>query len=643
MKKIQFLAAAVIVAACSSEPMITDRDVLVHQNRGELYQLYERLNTELAEAKPSSELADNRRTYIAKVGRKIAEDKERIILNRLERDLDKHTIAVLQAEQENAAGIETYNREVYLELNSRLQESINKKQTAVNELQHEFDMLEDDKAPEKVALLEQMAEIQGGEMADKTGQRRDDYISGLYEKAEQALSGKRYEDVRMHLANLQTIQPDYPGLQQLRHQLIAAEYEQAFWDALSRGQTDKAFETYKELSQIPDYLEKNPDVVPSVEDMARYFIAEGNRRMGSYAVASAYQSYSRARYVKNTLGQQDDYTEGELKFIDFVDRRLQGYIEKDQTIPAYGFLQVLQELEPDHESVQQYAQSVNNRMLDDATGKIVPSVFTGMESGQALGKGIVSRINQHLLDDPAVRVKVIENGINGLQLSREQIGDMPNASSYYFLSGEILNASVERREQQTDESKRVLVSYKRIENPDYIAWTEMSKRDRKNTPEPESTIQVPVEEDVTIQKTLVQKDGSFSVTYRLAEAVSANVLFSDAISETLSHTDESIQGIERGLFSQEAKTADLPSDGEILEQLSKQVAEQASAKLAEQIQQLESRYRKQGDQALVAEDFNKAVANFAYANVLLQAEGEQDEDLLNKLRSYAIRWKSDEE
>ena len=639
MKKTTFFAAAVLLAACSSEPMISDYDVLVHQNRGELLALYQRLNNELSAAKPSSELADNRRQYIDKVGRKIAEEQERVILNRLERDIDKHDVATLEAELANAEQINSYNREVYLDLSGQLQRAIDSKKADIAVLETRFAEMDDRRAPEKVALLDQIALIYGGSKAQETGQRRSDYIDDLFRDGNEALAGKRYERVQMQLDNLAQIAPDYAGLDDLKHRLIAAEYEQAFWDALSRGQTDRAYETYRELSQIPDYLAKNPDVVPSVEDMARYFIAEGNKRMGSYAVASAYQSYSRARYVKNTLGQQQDFSDGELKFIEFVDRRLQGFIEQDELVPAYGFLHILEEMNPAHPSLEQHAQTVNNRMLEEATTKIVPSAFTEVDADSSLGAAIVSRINQQLLADNKTRVRILEKNADGQRLTRSAIASLPNAASYYFLSGEILAAGVERDEQASSEQQTVLVSYQRVENPDYVAWTQLKKRDRKNTPEPPATIEVPVEETVQINKREVSKNAALSVTYRLAEAGSANVVFADAIKQQQRYSDESIDGIERGLFTLPAKKAELPTDAGILESLSDELAVNVATRLAAEINQLEQRYRQRGDKAVTAEQFNEATANYAYANVLLQAAGEQDAGLLEKLRNVAIRWK----
>lgn len=635
-KNILWLAMVMLLASCSSEPMITDYDVLVSENRGELNSLYQRLSADLDAAKINSALAQNRKLYLDRVGRKIAEEKERVILNRLERDINKHDIATLEAEKVNAAEIEPYNRELYLELTMQLQQSIDDKETLIREKEFQFEQLDDNRAPEKVRLLDEIAAIYGGEKAIETQQRRSAYVDALYQQASVALQNKRIEDVKRYLKNLETIQPDYPGLDSLRHGLIAAEYEQQFWDALSKGQTDRAYETYKQLTRIPDYLQKHPDVVPIAEDIARYFIAEGNKQIGVYAVSSAYQAYSRARYVKNTLGQQGNYSEGELKFIDFTARRLQGWVEKQAWIPAYGFLLILQEMKPEHELIQQHAADINNAILQEAAIKIVAADFTNVESGSSLGQRIAGDIRQQLKTQAGRRIDVLENA----GLTRADIAALPNAASYYLLGGEVLEAAISQKEQTLQERKQVLISYKRVENPEYIAWTKLKKREKKAIPEPVATIEEPVEDTVTLNRHLSEKQAKLSVTYRLTSSLNGQVVFADAINKDEHFQAESIEPLTVGLFVQEAQTETLPENNDILQNLSVAVAAEATEKIVGQVQMLEKNLLKLADQSVVAENFNAAAKYYAYSYVLLQADNQQDEDLLEKLRNYAIRWKN---
>lgn len=630
--------ASSLLIACSSEPMITDRDVLVAENHGELMTMYQQMQAKLTQTKPDSEHAENLKGYIAKVGEKIAKDKERIILNDLQRDMEMHDIATLEAALQRAEEIKTYDQQVYQGLRQELETAISKKKAIIANKEAEFNQVTDRKAPYKANLLEEIATIYGGTKAEEVRMQRTAYIDGLYQQALAALESKRHEDVDMLLNNLAEINPDYPGLQETRNKLVAAQYEQKFWDALGEGDTAKAYELFAKLTQIPNYLQDNPDVMPIAEDIAQYFIAEGNKQMGTYSISSAYRAYSRARYVRNVMGKGDVYTDGEQKFIAFIDKRLQKYADKNDIVPAYGYLSILEELQPENPSVLKYGQTINNAMLADATIKIIPSAFTEAQSKRSLGRGLVSKINQLVMETLPTRIQIIEAAALS-EFSPSKVAEKINPTSFYFLSGEILEANVEQIEKPASVTKRVLTSYKRVENPEYLAWTKLSKREKKETPEPASTIEVPVEEDVTIKKTIIEKQGTFSITYRLAESLNASVAFSDAMTKKDAYSGESVEGIELGLFVQESKIADLPSDADILQKLSEEVAAEAATKITEQIESLEDNYLKKAEQAVIAENFNAATANYGYRYVLLQAQGKQNDDILQKLRQYAIRWK----
>src|SRR5690554_2470073 len=634
MKK-QFFAILVLLTlvSCSSEPMISDLDVRASENHNQLESLYQRINEDLAASKSSSAVAQNRQQYLAIVGRKIAEQKERDILNRLQRDLDKHTISVLGAELVQVNTIEQYNREVYLELSMQLQQTIDNKEKQIREKEFQFEQLSDNQAVDKVQLLEQISAIYGGEKAEQTQQRQIAYIDGLFEQANQAFTNKRYEDVKVFIANLSDIAPEDERLASLNYRLIAAEYEQKFWDALSKGKTDQAYATYTQLTKIPDYLEKNPDVVPIAEDMARYFVAEGNKQMGVYAISSAYQAYSRARFVQNSLGNNAQYTEGELKFVDYIARRLSGYIDKQQWVPAYSFASILTELNPAHAIIQESIVDINNALLQEAGLKVVALAFMDVERGSSLGARMVNDIEQALTADGQQRMQIIQEPVNKTQIAKKA-----NAASYYFLSGEILDAVVSSKQTAIEETKTVEVSVKRIENPDYIAWTQLKKREKKNTQEPAATIEVPVEEQLTIQKTQLEKHALLTVAYRLT-SVNGQVVFADAIKEEVRVADESIAGLQRGLFQQEEKQAELPDNTSLLDDLSKTIAQQAASKIAAQADTLEGNLLKQAEQAVVTENFNRAVAYYAYSDVLAHAQQQQSKSVVEKLRSYAIRWK----
>jgi hypothetical protein len=633
------LLGASLLSACSSIPMITDIDVLTNQNNGSLVSFYNQLNADLQLVKPKTDEAENRREYIAITGLKIAEEKEQVILNDLDRELDKHSIATLEKSLAQATSIEPYNQKVYSDLRAQFEQAISQKKGLILAKEAEYYELTDKNAPAKVALLDEIAAIYGeSESGSQIQTQRAAYIKSLYENANIEMTKKRYEDVTMLVDHLETIDPNYPGLGEMRHQLLAAEYEQQFWDALGKGQTDRAYFTFNKLTQIPQYVETHPDVVPIADDMAQFFIAEGDQWMRSKAIDSAYQSYSRARYIRVVTGRAEEYSVGEKRFIDYIEKRFMSYLGRSQTVPAFGHLMILKELMPAHEAVLKYSQSLQDTVLSDATIKILAMNFSNTTEYRALGSQLVAKINQAVIAAVGEQVKIIDEAVVATSYSPSQIVSMANSSSYYVLSGEILDAAVKQKNEEIAETQHVLTGYEKVSNPEHQEWLALSKRKRKDMLQPAPIIDQPVEQDVTIIKNVIEQKAALSVAYRLADAVSASVVFSDALVKEETINTVNIPRVEVGLFIQPEKKTELKTDAQILDALMQSMAEDAAQKLVAQVETLQGNYLRKADQALVLEDFNSASADYAYGFALSAAKQNADEDALSKLRTYSLRW-----
>lgn len=130
-----------------------------------------------------------------------------------------------------------------------------------------------------------------------------------------------------------------------------------------------------------------------------------------------------------------------------------------------------------------------------------------------------------------------------------------------------------------------------------------------------------------------------SLSYRLTDAKTGRVVFADAINREMQKQADQIQGVKRGLFVQEAQQAELPDNVTLLEQVTAEIAQQIAKNVVEQSAALQPKYVKLGDQAVVAEHFNNATNYYAFGYIMKQAQHQADDDLLEKLKTYAIRWK----
>lgn len=635
-KNIPWLLAVLLLVGCASEPMVSDADVVAAEQSGELTALYQQLSDELLVSKPNSPAEKNRQNYIDIVGLKIAQTKAQAILEKLDHDVEKQTITNLEFALAEASEIERYNADVFQTLNADLQKALDEKRIEVAEKEQQFASLADDKASLKVQLLDQMAAIYGGHKAREISQQRTDYIAELYQKADELLAQQKVEEARVYYLQLKRIDANHPDLEPLRYALIIAEFEPQFWLALSKGHTDLAFSTFKELLAVPDYLAKYPAIVPAAEEMARYFIAEGNKYLGSFALSSAYQSFSRARFVKTALGDAQNYAEAETKFIDLLARRLQSHVEKNETIPAYGFASILEEMQPSHELLTQHAENINAGLLADAQVKVVLAQFSSKNQPVDLSGNLKQDFQQQL-------TPLLENTaqlFNDVEISQAAAAKKINAANYYFINATIVDSGTRLAEISAEENRSVMVSYQTVENPEYLAWQKLKKREKKRQAEPVMMIDVPVEETVTLQRTLLEKEAYLSINYQVVSAFTAQPVLEDTLQQAEIFTAEIYQAFERGLFKVEPQVPELPSDEDVLQHLSLSVAKEAAAKIAETAALLQQDLLKLADMQVVAEEFNQAATLYAYSDVLLRAEGKVDAELAEKLRIYAIRWKN---
>jgi hypothetical protein len=140
-----------------------------------------------------------------------------------------------------------------------------------------------------------------------------------------------------------------------------------------------------------------------------------------------------------------------------------------------------------------------------------------------------------------------------------------------------------------------MVGKETIPNPAYIAWLEKPERERNKIPKPEDTIQVDKPENISINITKHRKIGTFSVSYRLVDANSGKILFPDSVSKDFEFTDDSSEGVEMGDFVLPFKLAELPSDGEILDKLAKQVSTEIGSRLVAQLENQDQHYLQEAD------------------------------------------------
>ena len=168
----------------------------------------------------------------------------------------------------------------------------------------------------------------------------------------------------------------------------------------------------------------------------------------------------------------------------------------------------------------------------------------------------------------------------------------------------------------------------------------LKDRDKKKTPEPPATIVRDITEDVKFDVTAVRKVGIISVSYRVVEASSGRVVFTDSLQDRQEFQDEGHQGVKLGDFNQETDFVELPPDIEILsgdKGLADKISDAIGKKLVDFLKNPEDQYEKDATRSVDEGDFASASTKIAYAIALREAKSKNVGPLREHLRSYAMQ------
>ena len=141
---------------------------------------------------------------------------------------------------------------------------------------------------------------------------------------------------------------------------------------------------------------------------------------------------------------------------------------------------------------------------------------------------------------------------------------------------------------------------------------------------------------MSVDITVHRKVGVFSVSYRMIDAESGEVLFASSAKEKVEHSDESQGGVELGEFVLPFKLASLPSDLEILSELVDTIAETIASKLAESLANPELTYYADAGRHASEGNFPAATRAYAYAIALASRKGQNVDAWRTELQRMAI-------
>ena len=415
-----------------------------------------------------------------------------------------------------------------------------------------------------------------------------------------------------------------------------------FSTTLETGRVGQSTSMLEDLAKTDCFAEIKSGLAESAAPMAEAFAMLGQEAASAGNLGLAYQRYRDTRLIQELLLDRKIDLAGISGFLSRVDSAYEKAFKNGEYGLAWGYLNVLTEFGPTTPQILQRMRMTKEEVSRRAVRGLTAYPFADSPTSAAkVGDAVASKVVQHIFKTIPSDVRIVER--EQLERILEECRRVGNCQALdtadFIVQGSILDAKVETTEKSGNETRRVVTGNEAVVNPDHVRWSQLSDRERKKTAEPPRTVSRDVTEDVTIAVTNVRKVGIISVSYRVVEANSGRVLFTDSIQTKQEFQDEGRQGVQLGDFKQETDFVELPPDIEILsgnDGLADMISEEIGTKLVDFLQDPEIQYAVEAKRSETEGDFISAARKAAYAIILSESKSKDTDQLRAELKRYAM-------
>jgi hypothetical protein len=493
-------------------------------------------------------------------------------------------------------------------------------------------------------ILAELSDLFGTGSANRARltEQREEILRDVSKAAEEAIRNEDYEKAQSLLGIVQQVKPGDSDARKRKCEVDGKVVIKRFSDALETGRVERSTSMLVQFSETDCFEEIREGLAESAAPIAEAFGMLGEEAAAAQDLSLAYQRFQDTHLIQKLLLERTGNLPGIDGFLAQVDQAYRGAIGVREFGLAWGYLHVLTEFGPTTPMIRQRLRITKEELSRRAVRGLTAYPFADSPSATAkLGDAVASKVVQHLFHHIPYDIRIVERE----QLERileeckraGSCGELDTAD--FIVQGSILDAKVETTAESGTETHRVVTGNQAVVNPAHVIWSQLDSSDRKQTPEPARSVNRDVTEDVTIEVTSVRKVGIISVSYRVIQASSGRVLFTDSIQTKQEFQDEGRQGVQLGRFRRETDFVELPPDIEILsglDGLADQISEAIGSKLVEFLQNPEDQYALDAKRAEDEGDFASAARQAAYAIILRQSKSKEIGDLRSELKRYAI-------
>jgi len=613
----------------------------------DLESLFDQISLQRSNAKPGSDRAIQLQNQLSTVGAELAERASasvRTRLSEIDRVDGKLPLGAIERELRGLSAIKRWDATVYTRINSELTSELDATRRAIKERESRLSAASERDVLDRINLLSGLSALSGtgSEKQARYAQQRDEILRNVSKEAEEAILNEDYETAQDLLGIVQEVNPLDETARQAKCEVDGKVIVKRFNDALESGRVGKTMTMLSEFSETDCFSDIKDGLAAEAAPMAEAFGMLGQESVAAGDLADAYRRYQDAAILSKLLLDRKANLPGVKTFLRQLDSKYEKAIAAEEYGIAWGYLNVMTEFGPTTPQIRQKLRKTRDEISRRAVRGLTAYPFGDPKaSSTKVGDAVSSKVVQYIFRTIPSDVRIVEREQLERILEeckrRASCGDLDSAD--FIVQGSILDAKVETTEKSGSETRRVLTGQETVTNPDHTRWSQLREKERDKTSEPSRTITRDVTEDVTIQVTSVRKVGIISVSYRVIEASSGRVLFTDSIQTKQEFKDEGRQGVQLGNFKQETDFVELPPDIEILsgaDGLADKISEEIGVKLVDFLKNPEDHYSEEATRFVGEGDFVGAARKAAYSIVLREIKSKEIGTLRDDLKGYAM-------
>lgn len=369
MSRIAFasLTLALTLAGCAAPiPVLTQQELTTAQQSGNLEALYNQYAAQLAERKLTSPEGQQAQAQLDSIGDQLAQMKAQTVGKALKAGSMPSgltPIPLIESQMNGLGNMQQWSFKRYNALIDELNTHKANSQTRISRLQESLAALSTKEVGQRPALLAELATLSGD---NRYNVERNDVLAQLKQRIDNGIANGRYDDARDALIALKVTTPNDKVLDSKLVLIDAKRFENRFWETLSSGKTDEAYEQFIALSKNAEFPAMLKQLSRSGNDMVAYYTAQAGAAQTDNRLNDAYKLLQQAQDIRKRSNADPALSVQEQAFLQLAHEQYQLVGQTRQHGLALGYLEIIKSLNPDQAGLTQQIVSVQNSVLSQA-------------------------------------------------------------------------------------------------------------------------------------------------------------------------------------------------------------------------------------------------------------------------------------